>query len=62
MASPNACGGVALLLSGLIASGDKIYPNRVRRAMENTCQPVQTGYLPMELTLGRGLFQVVWAE
>lgn len=59
MASPNATGGVALLMSALIASGEKIYPNRIRRAMENTCKPVDTGNLPSELTLGRGLFQVV---
>ncbi|GMH33052.1 hypothetical protein BSKO_00886 [Bryopsis sp. KO-2023] len=58
MASPNACGGIALLLSGLKATGGAITSNRIRRAVENTAQVVDTGDLPVELTHGRGLLQV----
>ena len=57
MASPNACGGVALLLSALKASDAFISPNRLRRAIENTCANVG-GVTPQSvLTSGRGLLQ-----
>jgi len=57
MASPCACGGVALVLSGLKAEGQTITPNRVRRALENTAKPVGDGP-DAKLTYGNGLLQV----
>ncbi|KAK9809052.1 hypothetical protein WJX72_008467 [[Myrmecia] bisecta] len=58
MASPNACGGVALVLSGLKAAGLTVTPNRVRRALENTCEPLGGDAADAVLTYGRGLIQV----
>lgn len=58
MASPCACGGIALLLSALKAEGQAVTPARVRRALENTCQPVAAGQPDAALTYGRGLLQV----
>jgi tripeptidyl-peptidase-2 len=55
MASPNCCGGVALLLSGLKASKVKYSPYSVRRALENTARPIATGD---PFTQGAGLIQV----
>ncbi|CAK0779170.1 hypothetical protein CVIRNUC_004710 [Coccomyxa viridis] len=57
MASPNACGGVALVLSAAKARGLPHSPARVRRALENTCKPVGDGP-DAALTYGRGLLQV----
>ncbi|KAK9867034.1 hypothetical protein WJX84_006426, partial [Apatococcus fuscideae] len=57
MASPNACGGVALLLSGLKQSGLAITPARVRRALENTAHVVSTA-ADAAFTYGQGLLQV----
>ncbi|KAK9786061.1 hypothetical protein WJX73_002387 [Symbiochloris irregularis] len=57
MASPNACGGVALLLSGLQAAGLPTSPAKVRRALENTCAQVSTAS-DADLTYGCGLMQV----
>ncbi|KAH0452237.1 hypothetical protein IEQ34_019536 [Dendrobium chrysotoxum] len=57
MASPSACGGVALLLSGMKAEGIFISPYTVRKALENTSSPISD--LPVEkLTTGHGLMQV----
>ncbi|KAK4796287.1 hypothetical protein SAY86_028613 [Trapa natans] len=57
MASPSACGGVALLVSALKAEGVTVSPYKVRTALENTCIPV--GNLPEDkLSTGQGLMQV----
>lgn len=59
MSSPSACGGLALLLSAMLAEGQVITPARVRRAVENTCLPVgDAGDAAAVLTYGRGLLQV----
>lgn len=58
MSSPNACGGIALLLSGLKAEGLPYSPARVRRALENTCVPLGGDAPDAVLTYGRGLIQV----
>jgi tripeptidyl-peptidase-2 len=58
MASPNACGGLALLVSAMLAEGQAVTPARVRRAVENTCQAVAEGDPEAVLTYGRGLLQV----
>lgn len=58
MSSPNAAGGMALLLSGLKALGSTISPARVRRAVENTCLPLGGDAPDAVLTYGRGLLQV----
>ena len=55
MASPNACGGIALLLSGLKAEGIAWTPYRVRRAVQNTAQPVDSADFAAQ---GPGLLQV----
>ncbi len=55
MSSPNACGNIALLLSGLKAEGIPFTPARVRRAIENTAAGVPgLG----TLQLGEGLMQI----
>ncbi|GAB4858273.1 tripeptidyl-peptidase II Tpp2 [Ancistrocladus abbreviatus] len=57
MASPSACGGVALILSAMKAEGIPVSPYSVRRALENTATPI--GSLPEDkLTAGMGLMQV----
>lgn len=58
MASPCACGGLALLISALKAEGQAVTPARIRRAVENTCLPVKEGSPDSVLTHGRGLLQV----
>ena len=73
MSSPNACGGIALILSGLKAqglpgsgaaggAGVSGLPARVRRAIEATCLPLGGKAPDAVLTYGRGLIQVweVW--
>lgn len=55
MSSPNLCGGVALLLSGLKAKSIAWSPSRIRRALANTARPV-AGIEP--LALGYGLVQM----
>ncbi|GAV79300.1 Peptidase_S8 domain-containing protein/TPPII domain-containing protein [Cephalotus follicularis] len=57
MASPSACGGVALLISAMKAEGIPVSPYSVRKALENTSVPV--GGLPEDkLSTGQGLMQV----
>ncbi|PUZ76946.1 hypothetical protein GQ55_1G331000 [Panicum hallii var. hallii] len=57
MASPSACGGVALLVSGMKAEGIPLSPYSVRKAIENTAASIS--HAPEEkLTTGNGLLQV----
>ncbi|XP_022724563.1 tripeptidyl-peptidase 2-like isoform X2 [Durio zibethinus] len=57
MASPSACGGIALLISAMKAEGIPVSPYSVRKALENTS--VLVGCLPEDkLTTGQGLMQV----
>ncbi|PRW39066.1 Tripeptidyl-peptidase 2 isoform A [Chlorella sorokiniana] len=58
MASPCACGGLALLVSALKGEGQAVTPARIRRAVENTCLPVAERSPDGVLTYGRGLLQV----
>ena len=58
MASPCACGGLALLASALKAEGQALTPARLRRAVENSCLPVGERMPNGVLTYGRGLLQV----
>ncbi|GAX82749.1 hypothetical protein CEUSTIGMA_g10175.t1 [Chlamydomonas eustigma] len=71
MSSPNACGGIALILSGLkqqqqlqLENGatetamDKSLPVKLRRALEATCLPLGGGAPDAVLTYGRGLIQI----
>lgn len=62
MASPCACGGLALLLSALKAEGQAITPARVRRAVENTALRLDSEDPSAVLTYGRGLLQVADAH
>ncbi|XP_038974715.1 tripeptidyl-peptidase 2-like isoform X1 [Phoenix dactylifera] len=57
MASPSACGGVALLISAMKAEGIPVSPYTVRKALENTTTCI--GDTPEDkLTTGQGLLQV----
>jgi tripeptidyl-peptidase-2 len=55
MSSPNCCGGLALILSALVAQGISYTPAAVRRAIENSAAQV-AGIEPW--ALGTGLLQV----
>ncbi|CAI0546836.1 unnamed protein product [Linum tenue] len=57
MASPSACGGTALLISAMKAEGVCVSPYTVRKALENTAEPVGQS-LADKLTTGQGLMQV----
>ena len=57
MASPCACGGLALVLSALKQEGQAPTPPRLRRAVENTCLPLGDPTADGVLTYGRGLLQ-----
>ncbi|CAG9460207.1 unnamed protein product [Pedinophyceae sp. YPF-701] len=58
MASPSACGGIALVLSALKDLDIARDPPRVRLALENTCRPLGDEEVgPWVLTSGRGLIQ-----
>ncbi|XP_027923096.1 tripeptidyl-peptidase 2-like isoform X1 [Vigna unguiculata] len=57
MASPSACGGIALVISAMKAEGIPVSPYSVRIALENTAVPI--GDLPEDkLSTGQGLMQV----
>ena len=62
MASPNACGGIALLISGMKTANASVTPRRLRRAIENTCETVGAGDAESILAQGQGLFQVCGYE
>eukprot|EP01114_Cavostelium_apophysatum_P008446 TRINITY_DN2094_c0_g1_i2.p1 TRINITY_DN2094_c0_g1~~TRINITY_DN2094_c0_g1_i2.p1 ORF type:complete len:1234 (+),score=363.51 TRINITY_DN2094_c0_g1_i2:119-3820(+) len=55
MASPNAVGGIALVLSGLKAEGIRYRPASVQRALENSARNVEG---VETFALGSGLIQV----
>jgi tripeptidyl-peptidase-2 len=55
MASPNACGAIALVLSGLKAQGIEYSPASVERALKTTAKPIE---LVETSAQGRGLIQV----
>jgi tripeptidyl-peptidase-2 len=55
MASPNACGAVALLVSGMKAAEKKFSPYSVRRAIQNTARFVENADA---FSQGPGLIQV----
>ena len=55
MASPNACGGIALLLSAAKSRQLQYTPASVRRALENTARPLANYSV---FSQGRGLIQV----
>jgi len=55
MSAPSACGGIALLLSGLRQEGRTWTPQSVKRAVKNTAQDVP-GIEPF--ALGQGLLRV----
>ncbi len=54
MSSPNACGNIALLLSGLKDTKTAYSPNSVKRALENTARPINDSDV---FAHGRGLIQ-----
>ena len=66
--SPNACGGIALILSGVKQQAGLLgglspspvngLPTRLRRAIEATCLPLGGDAPDAVLTYGRGLIQV----
>ncbi|KAG0483009.1 hypothetical protein HPP92_011093 [Vanilla planifolia] len=57
MASPSACGGVALIISAMKAEGLFVSPYTLRKALENTAMPISD--VPIEkLTMGQGVMQV----
>ncbi|XP_027110305.2 tripeptidyl-peptidase 2 isoform X1 [Coffea arabica] len=57
MSSPCACGGIALLISAMKSEGIPVSPYSVRRAIENTCNPIGD-CLEDKLSSGQGLMQV----
>jgi tripeptidyl-peptidase-2 len=58
MSSPCACGGLALVVSAMKATGMPVTPSLVRRAAENSAMPVDPKNHASALTYGRGLLQV----
>ena len=64
MAAPNACGNIALVLSGLKATGTAYSPWSIRRAIQNTAQPIPASVngRPLDAAVpfaqGPGLLQV----
>lgn len=60
MSSPNACGGLALLVSAMKANKMQVTPSLVRRAAENSAKSVGAAD-SAALTYGSGLLQVASA-
>eukprot|EP00210_Caulerpa_lentillifera_P001608 g1546.t1 len=64
MASPSGCGGLALILSALKQNGRPYNPEKIRKAIQNSCvMPQESPYSDsLHLTYGHGLLQVdrVW--
>ena len=58
MASPCACGGLALLVSAMKAEGITVTPSLVRRVVENTALPINSSTASNTLTYGHGILQV----
>ncbi|RDX90815.1 Tripeptidyl-peptidase 2, partial [Mucuna pruriens] len=56
-ASPSACGGIALLISAMKAEGIPVSLYSVRKALENTSNPIGDS-LEDKLSTGQGLMQV----
>ena len=55
MSSPSACGGIALLLSGLKQQNENWTPHRIRRAIVNTAKEIPN---VEQFAQGRGILQV----
>ena len=55
MSSPNACGGIALIVSGLKQKGIKYTPSTMLRALQNTARPLKDHEA---FGAGRGLIQI----
>jgi tripeptidyl-peptidase-2 len=55
MSSPNACGGIALMLSGLKAKEVDYTPHRIKRAIGNTARKIEGVEV---FAQGRGLIQI----
>jgi len=55
MSSPNACGGIALLLSALKSQNKQWNPSYIQRAVENTAKPLEN---LNPLSMGYGVLQV----
>ncbi len=55
MSSPNACGAIALIVSGLKTEEIPYSPHSVRRAVENSARPLRNSD---QFAHGRGLIQV----
>ena len=55
MSSPNACGGIALILSGLKKAKVKYNPSCILRALQNTARPLKDHEA---FGVGRGLIQI----
>jgi tripeptidyl-peptidase-2 len=57
MSSPNACGSIALLISGLLQSNKSYSPYTIKHAVENSSVMIQAES-PQDMTHGAGFIQV----